>query len=219
VEHIHAEVAHAHHAHDCVHVCPVGVHEAVAGVDDSSDLDQFFLEKAEGIGVGHHDPGSLIVHDLGNGFGGKDAAFVGFDVHREVAAQRGTGRVSAVGGIRNDDLGPARTPALVIGMEDEDAAELAMGAGGRLQADGFHARDLRQKTFQFKHHPQEALRQGSRQQRVRPGESGQRCLPLIGFGIVFHGAGTQWIHSRVHSKIPGGEAGVMADHFNLTQVR
>ena len=53
---------------------------------------------------------------------------------------------------------------------------------------------------------------------MRPGETGQGRLPFMGLGIVFHGAGSEGIHARVHPVVPLGESGIVAHHIHLTQV-
>ena len=73
----------------------------------------------------------------------------GRDGDRLVAGHRGRGRVRAMGRVGHDDLGALDVATgKVVGADDEDAGELAVGPGGRLQRDRGEATDLGQLLLQ-----------------------------------------------------------------------
>lgn len=53
---------------------------------------------------------------------------------------------------------------------------------------------------------------------MRTGKTGQRGDLFVDLGVVFHGAGTERIHARVHTEVPRGKARVVAHHIQLSQV-
>ena len=61
VLHVRAEVARAGYAEDGVHVCAVQIDEAAAFVHRFGDVVHFWLENADGVGVGDHEDGDLVV--------------------------------------------------------------------------------------------------------------------------------------------------------------
>ena len=75
------------------------------------------------------------------------AVLVGGDDDHLHAGHRRRGGVGAVGGLgdqADDPLG--LSPAAVVGADGEQASELALGSGVRLQGDGVVAGDFRQPT-------------------------------------------------------------------------
>ena len=64
-----------------------------------------------------------------------------------VAADGGGGGIGAVRGVGDEHLAARIALRLVIGAGQQDAGELAMRAGRRLQRDGVHAGDFDQRIL------------------------------------------------------------------------
>ena len=117
-------------------------------MQDFGGVDDVVFEDAEGVGVGDHQGGDVLVDDLLQGGDIEHAGLAGPDVLDGVAGDGGGGGIGAVGGIRDEDL-LARVAALFEqGANQQDAGELALGAGGGLQGDRVHAGDLGEGGFQ-----------------------------------------------------------------------
>ena len=96
----------------------------------AGDLDDVALEQAAGVGVGDHNRGDVIPQ-LFSEVGEVDAAVGGLgDFLDGVADEGGGGGVGAVGaGGDQDGAAVALAGGLVGGLDAEQAAELAVGAG------------------------------------------------------------------------------------------
>ena len=155
-----------------VHVGAVHVGERPGRMDGLEELDDVRLEEPERRGVREHDRGAARAQ------GGAQRievhAAVGARGHRDgpVAGHRGGRRVRAVRRIRDEDLVPLGVAArLVVGPDDEDAGQLAVGAGGWLQRDGGEAADLGQLALQPPQQLQRPLRQRVGCQRMEGREA------------------------------------------------
>ena len=62
VHDVHAEVAGAGLGDEGVHVGSVHVEQAALAVEDLGDLRDLLVEDAEGVGVGEHEAGDILVH-------------------------------------------------------------------------------------------------------------------------------------------------------------
>ena len=62
VHHVHAEVAGPHLAHQRIHVGAIHVHQRAFGMQHVGNLVDLLLEDAEGVGIGEHQRGNIIVH-------------------------------------------------------------------------------------------------------------------------------------------------------------
>ena len=149
VHHVDAEIAGTRNARQRVHVGAVHIQQRALGVQDVRDLGDVFLEHAEGVGIGDHDPGDIFVHCARQGFGVHHAARVGRDIFDCVAGHVRGSRIGAVGRIRNQKL----LARVALGGEgsvnQQDAGELAMRAGGGLQRHRVHAGDFEQAALQL----------------------------------------------------------------------
>ena len=143
-----AEVAGAGLADEGVHVGSVHVEEGALGVEDVGDLVDLGLEDADGGGVGEHEGGGVFVDEAFE-LGDVDHALgVGLEVG-DLVADDGCGcGIGAVGGVGDDDLFTGVALGLVVGAGQQDAGELAVGAGGGLERDGVHAGDLDERVGQ-----------------------------------------------------------------------
>ena len=122
--------------------------------------------------------------------------------------------------IGHDDLVPGGVAAgVVVGPDEQDAGELAMGAGGGLERGGVHAADLREHPLELPQELQRALGERIRRERVELREARQARRPLVHPRVVLHGAGTQGIEAAVHGIVQVGQVGEVADDLGFGQLR
>jgi hypothetical protein len=132
VQHVHPEVTDVDDAHDGVHVGAVAVDQAALGMNDVGHLTDVVFEQPQGVGVGDHDAGGVLVHQFRHRFGQQNPIRTGFDWHGLKAAQGGAGRVGAVGRVRDKDFGAWLALVFVVGGEDQHTGQFALGTGSRL---------------------------------------------------------------------------------------
>ena len=94
-----------------------------------------------------------------------------------------------------------------------------MRAGRRLQRDRIHAGDLDQLLAQHLQYAQRALSHALRLIRMRFRQSRQPRHVFVDARVVLHGARAQRIHAVIDGVIPGRDAGVVADDFDLAHLR
>ena len=114
VDQIKAHVAGPGHPHDGVEVGSVVVAQAPRVVDDPGDLQNIGIEQAQGVGVGEHEPGGVRPGGRAQGLQVHPALGIGGHVDHSEAAHGGGGRVGAVGGIGDQDLGPGWVPPVQV---------------------------------------------------------------------------------------------------------
>ncbi len=104
-------------AQDGIQVGPVIIHK---GVDRMGRLGYLFhirIEQAQGIGIGHHHPGHLLVQHGFKGPGVHDPLFRGHGDHLITGYGR-AGRIGAVGRARDQDHGFLISPIPMIGGDE-----------------------------------------------------------------------------------------------------
>ena len=156
---IEAHVAGPGHAEQRVHVGAVAVDQSPLRVDDRGDLGHVALEQPQGVRVRDHDGGDVLVHGRGHGLGVEAAVRAGGELDRPVAVERRGSRVGPVGGVGDEHLLARVAPRLVVGADHHEAAQLALGAGGRREGGGVHAGDLGQGPLKPMHQLERALAQ------------------------------------------------------------
>ena len=143
VDQVEAHVAGADHAHDGVEVGAVVVAQAAGVVDDLGDGQDVGVEEAQGVGVGEHEGGGVGAGGRPQGLQVHAALRIGGHVDHGEAAHGGGGRVGAVGGVGDQDLGPGGiSPVQVVLLHHQQGGEFPVGAGGGLEGHGVHAGDL-----------------------------------------------------------------------------
>ena len=217
VDHVEAHVAGADHPHDRVEIGPVVVAQAPRVVDDPGDLQDVPVKNPHRVGVGQHQTGGVRPHGAAQGLHIHAAVFAGGDVHHREARHDGGGRIGAVGGVGDDDLGPGGVvPPGVVRLDEQQAGELAVGPGGGLEGHGVHAGDLPQELFGFVENLQTALDRLLGLEGVNLGEQGGHVL--VDLGVVLHGAGAQGVEAVVHPVDPLGQGRVVAGQLRLGDV-
>ena len=73
---VNADLAHLDHAHDGVHIRTVSVNQAALGMDDFRHLLDVIFKEAQGVGVGHHDPDGVFVHEFRDALYRKNTVFI-----------------------------------------------------------------------------------------------------------------------------------------------
>ncbi len=192
VDHIEPGVADTHFAQDGIEVGPVIIEQCIHLVDHADNLFQMILEQSQGVGAGHHDCGGLFVENTGQDLGIDDAVH-GFDGDHLISANGCGSGVGAVGRVRHDDLGLVVVPVPVIGRNEHDPGEFAVGSCQGLVGEGFHAGDFTEQLLGFEQHLQGALgvQAGTsklRDEWMQPGKPRESGYLLHELGIVLHGA-------------------------------
>ena len=215
---VEAHVAGPRVPHHGVEVGAVVVERAARLVDQAGDLGDVLVEEAERVGVGQHQAGDLagVGVDLRPQVVHLDpAALVGRHLDNLVAGHRHRGRVGAVGGVGRQHLGPLFATVGVEGAGEQQAGELAVGAGRGLQADVGQAADLAQRLLQQPHQLQRTLGALRVLGRVQAGVAGQRRDPLVEARVVLHRAGAERVEAAVEVEVAPREAVVVTDDLRL----
>ena len=110
-------------------------------------------------------------------------------------------------------------PVGVVGAGQQQAGELAVGAGRGLEADVRQAADLAQRLLQQPHQLQRPLGPARVLGRVQAGVAGQRRDPLVEARVVLHRAGAERVEAGVEVEVAPREAVVVADDLRLGDLR
>ncbi len=185
---VEAHIAGAGHAHDGVGVGAVVVQQAAGGVDDGRHLADVAFEQSQRAGVGQHKGGRVRPDGSAQRVQVDCPVGVGLDLDDLQAAHRRGGGVGAMGRVGDDNLGAVLAAVAVVGADELDAGEFAVGAGRRLHRHGVHAGDLRQVPL----HGGEDLERPLRRRLVLQGMDGGKTVVaagiLVNFRVVFHRA-------------------------------
>ena len=215
-----AEVAGAHNASERIHVGAVAVDEPTAAVNQPNDLFDVFLEKAERIRIGDHEPSHLIGAGRSQCLDIDIAALVGGNLNGNEACHCRRCRVGAVRRIGNEDLVALLLTARgMIGADHQQRRELAMRARRRLERDAGKSANLGKPSLHAMHQRQVALDVRGRRQRVRLGEAGQSRHLLADLRVVLHGARAERIEAAIHPEVALREAQIVTHHVQLRQLR
>ena len=218
VHHVGAEVAGTHLADQRVHVGAVHVKQRALGVQHFGDLVDLLLKHAQRVGIGEHQRGHIFVDLRHQRRDVHHAGGIRLQVLDRVAGHRRGRRIGAVRRIWNQHLLARIALRLQIRAHQQNAGQLAMRAGGGLQRDRIHAGDFDELLAQHLQDAQRALRNALRLIGMRLGQPGQPRHHLVHARVVLHGARAQRIHAVVHGVVPRGQAGEVADDFDLAHL-
>ena len=219
VHHVDAEVAGAHLADQRVHVGAIHVEQAALGMQDVGDFVNLLLEHAQGVGIGQHQSRDILVHLCFECGDVDHAARIRLQILNRVVHHGGRGGIGSVRGIRNQNLLSRVAFGLVIGANHEQAGHLAMGAGGGLQRDRIHPRDLDQLLAQRFDDVQRALRNLLRLVRMPVRNSIHPRHGLVYPRVVLHRARAERVHTEIDGIVPSGHSREMADDLDLAHFR
>ena len=222
VRHVAAELARLSEPHHRVEVGAVDVHLATGLVDEAADLGDRVLEHTVCRGVGDHDGREVlaVLLELGLEVVEVDLTRGGrLDDDDLEARHDGRRRVRAVrrGGDEADVAVPL-TVRLVVGVDREQAGELTLRAGVRLQRDVVVAGDLAQPALEVGDELADALVLVGGRERVQVSELGPRHRFHLGRGVELHRARTEWDHAAIERVVAVGEATQVAQHRGLAVV-
>ena len=114
----------------------------------------------------------------------------------EAGHRRGR-RVGAVRAVRDEHLVALGVAALaMVGADHEDAGQLALGAGRRLERHGAHAGDLGQRRLELPQELERALRDLVGRHRMELGEARQAGRPFVELRVELHRARAERVEAR-----------------------
>ena len=90
-----------------------------------------------------------------------------------------------------------------------------MSAGSGLESDRVHAGDFGESGFEHGDDFETALGEFLGLIRMGPGETFGACDEFVHARVVLHGAGAEGIEAEINGVIPSGEAGEVAEGFEL----
>ncbi len=122
-------------------------------------------------------------------------------VDRPVAGHHHRRRVGAVGRVGDEHDVRVAAAVLVVGAHQQQAGELAVGAGRGLQRGAGQAGDLGQPAAERVHELERALDQLLGLVGVQPAQARQRGDALVDLGVVLHGARAQRIGARLDAVV------------------
>ena len=158
MDHVKSHVAGPHHAHDGVEIGPVVVALAAGLMDDAGDLQNVAVKDADGVGIGQHQAGCIRANGGLEGLHVDTAVRPGRDIDHREARHNRRGGIGAMGGVGDDNLGAAQiSAACMVGLNQQQARELAVGACCRLEGHMVHAGDFAEGGFRFPEHLQATL--------------------------------------------------------------
>ena len=171
------------------------------------------------VGVRQHQAGDLLVGLRAQVVDVDAAVGVRADLHDLVAGHRHGRRVRAVRRVRGEDLRAVLAAVLVVGACEQDAGQLAVRAGGRLQRDVRQAGDLAERLLQVPHQLQRALRAPLVLQRVQARVARQRRDALVQLRVVLHRARAERVEAGVEVEVALAQAVVVAHQLRLADLR
>ena len=216
---VESHVAGAYNAHDSIQVRAVVVAQAACLVDDAGDLCDVLIEESYCVRVCQHQSGCVVADRCLQRFQVNASVLCGRNAYDLKSAHGCAGGVGAVGRVRNDDLVPLGVaPVCMVGLDEKQSGEFAVGACSRLEGKFIHAGDFCQRVLQLLHHCHGTLNGLLVLQGVYPVKAGQGGSFFIHFGIVFHGAGTQRIEPVVHTVSTLCQFGIMSADLVLRKL-
>ena len=206
-----------------VHVRAVHVDLAAVLVDDGADLADRFLVDAVRGRVRDHQRGEIARVLVGLLLEIRQVDVAARVAGRHDHLHPGHHRARRVGAVRRGgnqhDVAVALAAALMPGADDEQAGQLALRAGVRLQRDRREAGDLAQRGLERREHLGVAGRLLDRCEWVQAGELRPRHRDHLGRGIQLHRAGAERDHRRVEADVLPLEAADVAHHLRLGVMR
>ena len=168
-------------------------------MDDLRNLKNIPVKQPYRIGIGQHQPSSVLTSRLFQRFKVNPAVRSRRNIHNRKAHHGCAGRIGSMGGVRHQNFGPLQIPAaFVISLDQQKSGKFAVGSGRRLKGHSIHAGHFAKQLFCFCQRRQRTLNRVDRLQRMDFGKSGKSRRFLIHFGVVFHGTGSKGIKPVVY---------------------
>ena len=173
------------------------------------------LEHAERVRHGDHQRRHILGHRRGERVDVDRAAAVRFQLFDLVAGEGRRGRVRAVRGIGDEDV-LARVAALRQRLvHHQDAGQLAVRAGHRLQRHARHAEDLHQRLLDVPQQREIALHLVIRLQRMRQREARRARDLFVQPRVVLHRARAERIEAGVDRDVQFRQPREVPDDVDL----
>ena len=190
MDNVKAHIARTRNAHDRVQIRAVVINQTAGVVNDFCDFQNIFFKQAQCVGIRQHQRRGRFIRHRPQRFHIDVAFRVAWNLPDRKARHHRTGRIGSMSGIRHEHDGALIfMMAFQIVADRHQAAEFAMRARGRLEAERIHAGDLRQIFFQRCDNFQTALHVLFRRQRMDRRKALQVGRVFVDFRIVFHRAG------------------------------
>ena len=191
-------------------------------VEEIRDLRDARLEEAERAGEGEHEGGDAVaVRFEGNPERLEIEVAVGIrgDALDLEAGHSGGGGVGAVRRVRHEDAATGAAVGVVVGAGDQDAGQLAVGAGVGRERDFVQPRNLREQALEAVHQRKGALGGLLRLHGVDVCQAGEASGHLVDPGIVLHRAATERVEAGVDAEVALRELREVTDDVRLRQLR
>ena len=220
VHDVKAHVSRTDHTQHRVHIGPVVIEQAAAGVYQRGDLHNLLLEETEGVRVGHHDAGDGIVQQGFQVVHIHQTFRRGFDHHHLQAANGRTRGIGTVGAVRDDDARALDIAAQqVVLPHDHQTGQFTVRTRTGVEGKEGHARNGRQGLVHLVINLQGALDRAGGLQRMQALETGHGGDFFVDLGVVLHGTAAQRIETGVHAEVHLRKIGIMAHHIHLRHLR
>ena len=215
VNDVDAHVAGARDADVGVEIRAVAVEIRALCVEDVRHFADVGFEETEGVGDGDHQRGHVFVDGCFEYSEIDGAAVVRFQFLDLIAGEccrRGIGPVRGVG----DEDVLARVAALRERLvHHQDAGQLAMCAGHRLQRHARHAEDFLQRLLERPQQLEIPLHLMLRLERMRLRESPRARDLFVDARVVFHRAGAEGIQALIDREVELRQACEVADDVDF----
>ena len=188
-------------------------------MDDARHLLDALVEEPERRGVREHQAGRPFRDPLPKIREVDVSTRVRRDADEREPGHRHAGRVRAVSGVGDDDLGALLAPLGEVGAQQEQPQKLPLRPRGRLQRDGVEARHCSEGALESPHQLEGSLTTLDLLMRVKIAESRQRGQQLVDPRVVLHGAGAERVEARVDAEVAGGELREVAQQLRLRKLR
>ena len=206
-------------AEDRVHVGAVEVEQGPAVVQEVGDRLDLRVEQADGVGVGHHEDGRLVVEVGLEVLDVHQALRVALDRDRLEPREVRRGRVRPVGAVGHQDLGPLLPLVAEVGRRAEQGGQLSLRPRRRLEADGRQAGDLGEHPLHVEEDRQDPLERRLILVRMQRRDARQARQPLVPLRVVLHRARAERVEVPVDRHVQRRQVRVMPDDVQLAELR
>ena len=215
VDDVDAHVARPRDADERVEIRAVAIQVRTFAVEDLRHRADLALENAERIRHRDHQRGDVFVHRVLERLQIDRASRVRLQLADLVAGECRRRGIRSVRGVGYEDV-LARIATLREGfVNHEDAGELAVCAGDRLQRDPRHSEDRFERLFEIPEQLEIALHLMIGLQRMRKSKARRPRELLVQPRIVFHGARSERIQAGVDRDIQLRQAREVPDDVDF----
>ena len=212
---VHAHEPRLGDADERVEVGAVAVEVPALVVHDPGDVEDPVLEDAERVGDREHEGRDVLGHRGLEHVEVDRAAGIRLQLAHLVAREVRRRRIRPVRRVGDEDGRPGAARLLESLADHEDAGELALRPGRRLQRDAGESRQLGEDALEPPGQLEGALGHRLRSEGVRRGEARQARHLFVRPRVVLHRAGAQRIETLVDRKVQPREPREVAGDLDL----